>query len=257
MDIRVVLNEAGISDTLVENLQQTSFRYNRIHMPLEGKAIYHGPKEDRDIHEGMAYLLINSHSPDFEMFHDYCHMYIDFHTVPPLIAQEMVEINLSEDSFSLYVLKAIQLLLQGKKSQDLRQTVVSGHDNDLYHQIKRLLQVMLAHWQVKYHVNALENPKIESAIRYIDMHYNLHINNEDIAAALYIDKRSLIRLFSKHMNISPGQYLTQRRIEHSVEKLRSGKSVAETAYLCGYQSETAFRTAFKRVMGCSPKAILD
>ena len=116
--------------------------------------------------------------------------------------------------------------------------------------------MIILHLRQKYKVRELENPKLESAIRYIDEHYSENIRNEDIAAALYIDKRSLIRLFNKYMGMSPCQYLTQCRIDHAVGMLRQGKSVTETSSLCGYQSENAFRLAFKRVMGGTPKSIL-
>ena len=84
----------------------------------------------------------------------------------------------------------------------------------------------------------------------------IEAQNKTIADELHIDARYLIRLFTKHIGIPPYQYLTQCRVEHGLEYLRNGKNVSETAYLCGYQSENAFRIAFKRIMGYPPKTIL-
>ena len=102
----------------------------------------------------------------------------------------------------------------------------------------------------------MENEKIEQVIHYMETHYAEPIQNEDIAKVLHIDSKYLIRLFGRYMDMSPYRYLTQIRIEHALTELRSGKSVADTAYACGFQSENAFRIAFKRMMGCSPANIM-
>ena len=204
------------------------------------------------------YLLVNSYSPHFEMFSDYRyrHMYIDFRTVPPLLNHEIIDVDLGEDAFLLYLLKAVQTLIQENIRKNGREKIQLPKDEDISNQIKRLLKVILTRLQEQYHLSAMNNAKIEAAIRYINEHYAERIRNEDIAATLHIDKRSLIRLFNKYMNMSPCQYLTQHRVECAIEHLRNGKNVTETAFLCGYQSEASLRSAFKKVMGCSPTAIL-
>lgn len=259
MSVKIVFNGAGISDAKMSDWQRTHQRYNRLHMPLEGRAIYRDMKEEHFLCEGMAYLLVNSYSPNFELFHGYRykHLYVDFRTIPPLQNHDPIEVHLSDDPFFLYLLKAIQTLLQ----EHMRLTggeKMNPHANDeTTQQIKRILQVMLTHLQTHYKLTTLENPKIDAAIKFIEAHYAEQIKNEDIAEAVHIDTRYLIRLFTKHMEMAPYQYLTQCRIEHSLEELRSGKSVTETAFACGYQSENAFRLAFKKVMGCAPKAVLN
>ena len=114
----------------------------------------------------------------------------------------------------------------------------------------------MRHLQLRYSLKVLENPKIGQAIAYIEQHYAEPIGIEEIAEQLHIDTKYLIRLFRKHMDMPPYQYLSQCRIEHALTELRNGKSVADTAFSCGYQSENAFRIAFKRVMGCSPTVLM-
>ena len=257
MDIKITINNVGISEISVGVWEKVHIRYNRIHVPLDGRAYYHDLKDDWVLHEGMAYLMINSYAPNFEMIsgHRYYHLYIDFRTNPPLLNRGVLEINLSEDAFLLYLIKAIQTLIQ-EKNRECGGNVNPLRDDVMLSQMKKLLQVMLVHLQKKYGVSVLENPQIEEAIRYIEKNYSENVRIDDIATALYINKRTLLRLFDKYMGMSPYQYLTQCRIEHAVEVLRQGKSVTETAYLCGYQNETAFRMAFKRVMGGTPKSTL-
>lgn len=256
MDIKIVLSNAGISETSQEDWARTHITYNRIHMPLEGRALYHDSKEDVVLHEGRAYLMVNSCASNFEKIPDYhyYHMYIDFRTVPPLFCDATVEIDLSKDQVFLYLMKTVQTVLQERKREKRSYAPLQNDERKL---LNKLLQAIVVYLEQKYKVTRLENPKVEKAIHYIDEHYSENIRNEDIAAALYIDKRSLIRLFNKYMGMTPCQYLMQCRIEHAVEELRQGKSVTETASLCGYQSEIAFRWAFKRVMGGTPKSILN
>ena len=49
-------------------------------------------------------------------------------------------------------------------------------------------------------------------------------------------------------------YLTRWRMMLAADRLTSGReTVATLAPALGYESESAFSTAFKRVMGCAPR----
>jgi len=53
---------------------------------------------------------------------------------------------------------------------------------------------------------------------------------------------------------TPIVYLTRWRMMLAAERLAGGRDpLAHTARSLGYESENAFNTAFKRVMGCSPR----
>lgn len=53
---------------------------------------------------------------------------------------------------------------------------------------------------------------------------------------------------------SPMEYLTRWRMLKAADRLaHSGDSIAELAVSLGCDSESAFSTAFKRVMHCSPR----
>jgi AraC-like DNA-binding protein len=60
--------------------------------------------------------------------------------------------------------------------------------------------------------------------------------------------------FKETVGVSPMEYLTRWRMMLAGDKLtNSGDSVAAIALALGYESESAFSTAFKRVMGRSPR----
>src|SRR5208282_4922285 len=60
--------------------------------------------------------------------------------------------------------------------------------------------------------------------------------------------------FKETVGASPMEYLTRWRMLLAGDKLvNSGDPVSVIAPSLGYESESAFSTAFKRVMGCSPR----
>ena len=67
--------------------------------------------------------------------------------------------------------------------------------------------------------------------------------------------RSIFALrFKETVGSSPMEYLTRWRMLLAGDRLtHSSESLAAIASALGYESESAFSTAFKRVMGCSPR----
>ena len=255
MKAKVLLNSAGLANATQERWRKANYRYNRLHFPLIGNAIYHDVNGDKFLGEGSIYLLVNSMAANFELLEDgqYYHMYIDFRTVPPLLNREVMEIDRANDYYLMHLIKALQFLIQENIDSNVT-SIREKNDGHVFKQVQTLSQVILLHLGNKYGLQSIENPKIETAIKYVEEHYEENISNKDIADALHIDTRYFIRIFNKYVGMTPYQYLTQCRIEHAIEELRQGKSVTETAFSCGYQNENAFRIAFKRIMGCSPTA---
>jgi AraC-like DNA-binding protein len=60
--------------------------------------------------------------------------------------------------------------------------------------------------------------------------------------------------FKETVGASPMEYLTRWRMLLAGDRLtNSGDPISVVARSLGYESESAFSTAFKRVMGCSPR----
>lgn len=95
---------------------------------------------------------------------------------------------------------------------------------------------------------------VDRACLYIDAHYNdsgLTLN--EVAAAAGISSGYLSTLFKQVTGKSFVSYLTDIRIEHAKELLRSGnEKTYEVAARCGYDNSTYFSTVFKRSTGYSP-----
>ena len=70
-----------------------------------------------------------------------------------------------------------------------------------------------------------------------------------------VSRSAFAARFRKVMGMGPMEYLLHWRIALAKDQLRAGtKSVGQIAFSIGFQSSSAFSTAFSRVAGISPKA---
>lgn len=234
----------GRAQGSLQRWEKAVLRFNRIHLPVEGGAIYRDAEGTLELRPEHFYFLPNSLAKNFELLpgEQYDHLYIDFQAFPPMTGSEPLEIDFEKDRLIFSISATLASVIRDYEEGSDRQQK----------QVRAILEIMVRHLRVKYGVKTVENDKIGRAVNFIEENYREPIGNLQIADAIHVDQRHLIRLFTKHMNVSPYQYLTQCRIEHALIELRQGSTIAETAFACGYQSENAFRISFKKVMGCTP-----
>lgn len=77
---------------------------------------------------------------------------------------------------------------------------------------------------------------------------------QELAERAGMSRSSFALKFKETVGTSPMEYLTRWRMLLAGERLEnSSDPVSIIALSLGYESESAFSTAFKRVMGCSPR----
>jgi AraC-like DNA-binding protein len=77
---------------------------------------------------------------------------------------------------------------------------------------------------------------------------------QDLAARAGMSRSTFALRFKETVGESPMEYLTRWRMLLAGDRLvNSGDPISVMARSLGYDSESAFSTAFKRVMGCSPR----
>lgn len=101
---------------------------------------------------------------------------------------------------------------------------------------------------------ALADPQIGGAITAMHDDPAHGWTLQELAERVGMSRSSFALKFKATVGESPMEYLTRWRMMLGGERLTSsGDSMSAIALGLGYESESAFSTAFKRVMGCSPR----
>lgn len=104
-------------------------------------------------------------------------------------------------------------------------------------------------------IKLTDNDYIGKSIEYMNEYYNSNISIDEICKNIYISSCHFQRIFKKHMNQTPYNYLMEIRVNRAKEKLLEEKMpIEEIARLCGFVSATHFSAVFKRMEGISPSA---
>ncbi len=77
---------------------------------------------------------------------------------------------------------------------------------------------------------------------------------QELAERVGMSRSTFALRFKQMVGVSPIEYLTRWRMFVAGDRLTSsGDTISTISLALGYESESAFSTAFKRVMGCSPR----
>lgn len=125
-----------------------------------------------------------------------------------------------------------------------------------------LAQVLLVHmlrahagqtdWPCGW-LGALNDDGIGAALRAVhaDMAHSWSL--QELAEISHMSRSAFAQTFKSHVGVPPLEYLIQWRMNLARDALaRDTLSISELARATGYQSESAFSTAFRRVVGSSP-----
>lgn len=107
------------------------------------------------------------------------------------------------------------------------------------------------------HLPATEHPRLKEILDYLMEHLTIKHPLQDVAKMFALSTRTVSRLFQQELELSVTGFLKIARMIKAVELLSlPGSTIAETAYLVGYESTGSFSNAFLEVVGCRPQAFL-
>jgi len=97
------------------------------------------------------------------------------------------------------------------------------------------------------------NLHVEQALGILQNHMFSQISLKDVCDQLKITEEYLIRLFKRHMNMTPMRYLNNLKMETATSLLlNSDLSVKEISWKLGFSSQYHFSRNFKAYSGCTP-----
>jgi AraC-like DNA-binding protein len=86
-----------------------------------------------------------------------------------------------------------------------------------------------------------------------DRHYAEPLDVDALAARAGLSKYHFLRLFSATYGVTPGEYVSRRRIERAQDLLRATNlTVTEVCHAVGFSSLGSFSSRFRAVVGESP-----
>lgn len=101
---------------------------------------------------------------------------------------------------------------------------------------------------------ALADPDLSAAIGAMHTDPAHRWTLGELASRAGMSRSIFAQRFRERVGETPIAYLTRWRMMLAAERLACGRDpLAKIAQSLGYESENAFNTAFKRVMGCSPR----
>ena len=122
---------------------------------------------------------------------------------------------------------------------------------------------LLVHLQ-EFHTESVENTTYENSpaeeyvktvILYLNEHYTQDISLDDLAQICGVTKYHLIREFKRYTNQTILTFLNSLRCKNAEVHLKQGRSVTETAELCGFESVAYFSRTYKKYMDISPSGV--
>lgn len=94
---------------------------------------------------------------------------------------------------------------------------------------------------------------LRAAIQHIEHHYSEPLHRENISAELRCNPTYLSSLFTRNLGIGLREYITQFRVERAKVLLLTGRfTAAEVAYTVGFEDQSHFGRAFKKLTGTTP-----
>lgn len=168
-------------------------------------------------------------------------------TLPPLI-----HLNRPEDRSAMHW--CIQQMMTEMQPGRLGGSLAARH---LAHLI--LLQAFRLHLSQQANdrvglLYALADPQVGKAIEAMHLEPARRWTLAELADRVGLSRSVFAQRFRERVGATPIAYLTHWRMRLAKDKLRNGReTLGRIAAALGYESENAFNTAFKRVVGCSPR----
>ncbi|MFI6423432.1 AraC family transcriptional regulator [Promicromonospora sp. NPDC050880] len=107
-------------------------------------------------------------------------------------------------------------------------------------------------------LGALNDDGIGTALRAVHADVAHSWSLQELAELSHMSRSAFAQSFKSHVGVPPLEYLIQWRMSLARDALaRDTLSISELARATGYQSESAFSTAFRRVVGASPAKFRD
>ena len=140
-------------------------------------------------------------------------------------------------------------------------SIVESEDDEPYkrlHSISKLIEFIISLDKVlKKPIPDIKAPYTKDAliarvIELIDENIRRPISLDALAGELFVSKSTLCHRFSSYMHITPGRYITTKKMQLAQRLLQDGMGAQEVCRELGYDNYTTFYYNYKQIIGSSP-----
>lgn len=197
--------------------------------------IYHHEDSDKD--DPLEYVVLGASEVTFDLDgKESSFVYQNFDKIDDIqyyIGKLLSESEVKREGYQPVCQKLFELFLL----LVIREMKISLSSNPIQHIIKREIRIIC---------------------HYIDKNYADNITLDSLAEYMKMNKYYMAHEFKKNMNISPINYLIERRIKECKSLLETTSlSISEISETVGFSSQSYFSQMFKRNTGMTPKEYRD
>ncbi|MEA1914814.1 MAG: AraC family transcriptional regulator [Campylobacterota bacterium] len=98
---------------------------------------------------------------------------------------------------------------------------------------------------------------MNGSIEYINDMLDSTITLDDLAHNAQLSKYHFLRVFKKHMGITPHNYILNQRIYKATKSIIEGDRAIDASINSGFSDQSHFNRNFKKVYGYSPKTLFN
>ncbi|MEW4453591.1 GlxA family transcriptional regulator [Bremerella sp. JC817] len=100
----------------------------------------------------------------------------------------------------------------------------------------------------------IHHVKLIKSIELMEAELEEPLSTAELASAVCLSSRQLSRLFKEHLQVSPGQFYLELRLDRAHQMvIHSEMSVNSIAFACGFQSQSHFSRVYREKFGVSPR----
>lgn len=254
------------------NWKKVRSPFTRLYYVTEGTAQIVWPLGMQELKPHHLYLIpaftTHSYLCDSHFAHYYLHIYEDHQVESSLwdgwnfpVEIEAGELDLSLIKRLCHINPTMQLPQSDPLSYDNNPTLIQNIIKNkqrtfcdkvesrgiLYQLVSRFLK------DAKPRTDVYDN-RIQKVLSYIRKNIYKAIDLDSLAEISCLSKDHFIRLFKKEVDITPLQYINQKKIEKAqLILITEDMSVKNIAYLLSYEDHAYFNRLFKKLTGATPQ----
>jgi AraC-like DNA-binding protein len=184
-----------------------------------------------------------------------CFVFED-HDIPPLLGAlpALICIRAAERRLAPWLWAQLELIAAEAGSPRAGGRLVATRTADLiFVQIVRAYLEDLPENEPGW-LNSLRDRAVSNALGLIHKNPERRWTVADLARAVALSRSIFAQRFRSLVGEPPLEYVTRVRMQRGCRMLREGSRIGDVATKCGYSSEAAFSSAFKKALGVAPGA---